>query len=198
MATRIYELTIQGVLNCSYRETVLHFQSGGTNDNDTVAAGESLCAAFNTSALAQFLATLPGIYSVVRLTARRVGLKPSAGTCRYYGIGVQPGTRGTDGSGQQTCPSVFLVPTMGTKSGGKIFWPSIPQADLVESTPSTAWQTAVSTLLATLVGGITNAGITWTLGIYSRKNNSVSNVASHSMSPVVGFIGKRRKPVGAV
>lgn len=198
MATRIYQLNIEGVLQASYRQTTLHFQSGGTNDNDTVAAGESLLAAFNTSAMTNFLATLPGNYNVVRMTARRVALNPSAGTCMYYGVGLKTGTRGTDGTGQQTCPSVFLVPTMGVKSGGKIFWPTIPQADLVQSTPSTAWQTAVNTFLAGIIAGITSAGITWTLGVYSRKLQTVSNVASHSMSPVVGFIGKRRKPVGAV
>jgi hypothetical protein len=198
MATRTYQLEIQGTLFASYRETVLHFSSPDTNDNDTLAAGESLCSAFNTSALAQFLATLPGNYSVTRLAARRVQLKPSATACRYYGIGTQPGTRGTDGTGQQTCPSIFLVPTMGTKSGGRIFWPTIPQADLVQGAPATAWQTAVNTCLATLIAGITAASMTWTLVVYSRKLGISSNITSHSFSPVVGFIGKRRKPVGAV
>jgi hypothetical protein len=198
VATRTYQLVVEGVQNTSYRACVLHFQSGGTNDNDTLAAAESLCAAWDASAKAQFLATLPPTYNLVRITARRVDLKPSATGCIFYGTGAAPGTRGSDCTGQQTCPSVFLVPTMGTKSGGRIFWPSIPQADIVSSSLAAAWQTVVNTVLATMISGITNAGITWTLGVYSRKLNLVSNVASHSFSPVVGFQGKRRKPVGAV
>lgn len=197
MANRTFQLTLEGVLQGSYRSTVLHFQSSGTNDNDTVAAGESLLSAFDSAAKTQFLATLPAAYNLVRMTARRVSLLPSAGTCKYYGIGIVAGTRGTDGTGQQTCPSIFLVPTMGVKSGGKIFWPSIPQADLVQNSPSTAWQTAVDTLLATLIAGITAASMTWNLVVYSRALNSSASIVSHSYSPVVGFISKRRKPVGA-
>lgn len=198
MATRVYQLSIQGVLLTSYRETVLHFTSPDTNDNDTVAAGESLMNAFNSAALTQFLATLPAQYNLVRLTARRVALKPSATTCKFYAIGTAPGTRGTDGTGQQTCPSIFLVPTMGTKSGGRIFWPSIAQADLVQNSPSSGWQTAVNTVIATLIAGITSASMTWTLTVFSRKLGTTANITSHSFSPVVGFIGRRRKPVGAV
>jgi hypothetical protein len=198
VASRTFQLEIQGLLVASYRETVLHFASPDTNDNDTVAAGESLCSAFDSAARTQFLATLPAAYSLTRLTARRVSLKPSATTCKFYGISAQVGTRATDGAGQQTCPSVFLVPTMGTKSGGRIFWPTIPQADLVQNSPSAGWQTVVNTFIATLVAGITAASMTWTLVVYSRKLNTTANITSHSFSPVVGFIGKRRKPVGAV
>jgi hypothetical protein len=198
VANRCFALTIEGCLFSSYRANVLHFQSTGTNDNDTVAAGESLINGFAGSPLTQYLATLPANYSTTRLTARRVDLKPSATTCKFFGFGTTLGTRGTDGTGQQTAPSVFLVPTMGTKSGGKIFWPTIPQADLVNNIPATAWQTLVNTFIASLISGFTNAGITWTLAVYSRKLNSIANVASHSFSPVVGFQGNRRKPVGAV
>lgn len=198
MANRCYQLSIEGTLNASYRQTVLHFQSAGTNDNDTVAGCKSLVAAWDASVKTQFLATVPSAYSITRIVARRVDLTPSASTCKYYGVGSQIGTRGTDGTGQQTCPSIFLVPTMGTKSGGKIFWPTIPQGDIVQSAIASAWQTVVNTCIATMVGGITNAGITWTLAVYSRKLNSIANVASHNFSSVIGFIGKRRKPVGAV
>lgn len=198
MANRVYALNIEGIMAASYRQTVLHFQSTGTNDNDTLAAAESLCAGFNASCMTSFLATLPSQYMVVRLTARRVGLKPSATGCLYYGVGLKPGTRGSDCTAQQLCPSIFLVPTMGTKSGGKIFWPAVPQGDVVQNSPAAGWITVLNTAIAAMVSGFTNAGITWTLGIYSRKLNSVSNVTSHSMSPVLGFQSRRRKPVGAV
>jgi len=198
MANRAFAISIQGVLQASYRETVLHFQTTGSNDNDTLAATESLVNGWHTAVRALWLATLPPSYFLIRLEARRVGLKPSAEGRRYYGIGTQPGTRGLNGTGQQTCPSIFLVPTMGTKSGGRIYWPTIPQGDLIQSSYVAGWQTAVDAAIAAMVSGFTNAGITWTLCIYSRKLNSISNVASHQYSPVIGFQGKRRKPVGAV
>jgi hypothetical protein len=198
MANRAFQLSVQGILNSSYRETVLHFQSTGTNDNDTLAAAESLCNGWHTAVRALWLATLPPTYFLVRLAARRVQLKPSATGCKYYGIGLDPGTRGADAGPQQTCPSIFLVPTMGVKSGGRIFWPSIPQGDLIQSALAAGWQTAVDAAIAAMVTGFTNAGITWTLCVFSRKLGTISNVASHNYSPVIGYQGRRRKPIGAV
>lgn len=198
MANRCYSLEIQGVLNSSYRECVLHFQSTGTADNDTLAAGESLCNGFHASLRTLWLATLPLTYSLVRLAARRVDLKPSVTAHRYYGIGLNTGTDGANATSQQLCPSIFLVPTMGTKSGGKIFWPAISQAQCVQGVVTIAWQTLVDAFIAAAISGFTNSGITWTLAVYSRKLNTISNVASHSYSPVVGFQNRRRTPIGAV
>jgi hypothetical protein len=197
MANRVFQLSIQGVVNAAYRETVLHFQSTGTNDNDTLAAAESLCNGWDAACRTKFLLTLPPTYILVRITARRVALKPSATGCKWYGYGLAPGVRGSDCTANQTCPSVFLVPTMGTKSGGRIFWPCIPQADLTDSAPSAGWQTVLNNAVNQFVTGFTNAGITWVLGIFSRKLGTVSNVSAHQLSPVVGFQGRRRKPVGA-
>lgn len=197
MANRVFQLEVQGTLLSSYRENVLHFQSSGTNDNDTLAAAESLVNGWHTAIRTLWLATLPATYSISRLAARRVGLKPSAVGRRFYGFGAQPGTRGSDATAEQTCPSVFLVPTMGVKSGGKIFWPAIPQGDIVQSALASSWQTVADSCIAAMISGFTNAGITWTLCVYSRKLNTISNVASHSYSAVIGFQGRRRKPVGA-
>lgn len=198
MANRTYQLEIQGILLSSYRETVLHFQSTNTADGDTVAAGESLNNGFASSLLALWLATLPSSYSLIRTAARRVALKPSAGTCKYYLQGSQPGTRGSQATAQQMCPSIFLIPTMGVKSGGKIFWPAVPQGDYTNNFPSAGWKSAVDAFIAAAVAGFTNSGMTWTLAIFSRKNGTTSNVAGHTFSPVVGYQSKRRKPVGGI
>lgn len=192
MANRCYSLTVRGLLLDQYRENVLHFQSTGTNDNDTLAAGESLIAGFLASIQTAWLNTLPAAYSLMRLSARRVDLKPSATAHRYFGLGQQPGTRATDGTAQQTAPSVFLIPTMGTFSGGKIFWPAVPQGDLVNNVLATAWITVVNTCISAMVSGFTNAGITWTLAIFSRKHGTISNVVGHTFSPLVGYqVGRR-------
>jgi len=198
MANRCYQLSVEGVLSASYRANVLHFQSAGTVDTDTVAAGESLCNAFDASLKALWLATLPSSYSLVTVQARRVDLKPSATAYKTYGVGSEIGTRASNACGQQTCPSIFLIPTMGVKSGGRIFWPAIPDGDLVTSSYSAGWMTAVNAFFTAALAGISSGGITWTLAVYSRKLNLISNIASHTFSPVVGFQGRRRKPAGAV
>jgi hypothetical protein len=194
MANRIYSLRLEAFLQNSYIETVLHFQSTGTADNDTLAAAESLCNGWNTSIKSLWLATLPSAYFVYRLSSRRVDLKPSATGHKYLLQGTAVGTRGTDATALQTCPSVFLIPTMGTSTGGKIFWPAIPQGDLVDSVSSVSWQTVVDSCIAAMISGFTNSGITWTLCIYSRKHNTASNVVGHTYSPFVGFQVGRRGP----
>lgn len=93
MANRCYALTIEGIELATYRANVLHFQSTGTNDNDTLAAAESLVSAWNASIKALWLATLPAEYSLFRLSARRVDLKPSAVGTLYFGKETQTGTR---------------------------------------------------------------------------------------------------------
>lgn len=198
MATEVYQLGVEGIVGTSYVECVLHFQGVGVSSGDTLAAGESLNLGFDASLRALWLATLPPNYLLTRLCSRRVSAVPSATAVESEVAGGYTGTRGTQSTGLQTCPSVFLVPTMGTKSGGKIFWPAIPQGDLNDSSYAAGWKTAVDAFIAAAVAGFTQAGITWTLCIWSRKHGSASTVAGHNFSPVIGFQGKRRKPAGAV
>jgi hypothetical protein len=87
---------------------------------------------------------------------------------------------------------------MGTVSGGKIFWPAVPQGDIFESIPQAAWQTAVNAWFTAMLAGFTNAGITWLLGVYSKKHNSFAQITGHQFSPLVGFLKKRKNPTGAV
>lgn len=198
MATETYELSIQGINNASYRETVLHFSGVGVATGDTLAAAESLLNGWDATCSTAWLATLPASYQLVQIQARRVMPKSSATATKQFGVGTRPGTRGSNATGQQTCPSIFLVPAMGTKSGGRIFWPDVPQGDLNQSAYVAAWVTLINTALGLMITGFTNSAITWTLGVFSRKLGTFSNIASHSMSPVIGFQSKRRRPVGAV
>lgn len=198
MATQVYEIDINGTLEASYRQTTLHFQGVGVSEGDTLAAAESLVTGWDANIKTSFLATLPGAYFLFDIRARRAFPKPSAVGYKSYGQFAVTGTGATNATAQQTCPSIFLVPTMGTKSGGKIFWPAIPAGQLVDSAYQAAWKTAVDTCIAAMVTGFTTAGITWTLCIYSRKLQSASTVTGHNFSPVIGFQGKRRKPSGAV
>jgi len=198
MATETYELRIQAADVASYRENVLHFSGVGVATNDTLAAAESLCTAFDGTWKSLWLATLPAQYYLVTIAARRVSPKPSAVGYITYGVGSTVGTRGSNAVAQQTCPSIFLVPTMGTKSGGKVFWPCIPAGDISSGAYSAGWKTAVDAFFTSTVAGVTVGGITWTQVIYSRKHNTSSVITGHSYSPVIGFIGKRRKPAGVV
>jgi hypothetical protein len=87
---------------------------------------------------------------------------------------------------------------MGTKSGGKVFMPAVNQGDIVNNSPIAGYITATNGFFGTAIGGVTQSGITWTLGIWSRKLKVGVLVQSASMSTRLGYQGKRRKPVGAL
>lgn len=198
MAIETFELRIEGVLGASYRETVLHFSGNGTAAGDTLASADSLVAGWIANCQPAFLLTLPASYSLVQLTARRATPKPSGQSVTNNGLGNVVGTRGSNATSQQMCPSIFLIPAMGTKSGGKIFWPACPQGDMNQSIPSAGWQTAIGNYFTAATTPFTNAGITWHQVIYSKKVGSTSDIQSHQFSPFVGYMLKRRKPAGAV
>lgn len=197
MATETYELDIDGVDVASYRSTTLHFSGVGVASGDTLAAGESLIAGFIASLETIFLSGLPTSYNLMKYRARRATPKPSAVAHTSYEVGDRTGSRPLETVAEQTCPVIFLVPTMGTKSGGKIFWPCMAKADLVNNVPGAAWKTAVNSFITAAKAGFSSGGITWTLGIFSRKHRTTSTVALWNYSPVLGFQSKRRKPVGA-
>src|SRR5215471_14675486 len=125
MSNTIHQLSIDGVDIASYRSTVLYFLATGANDNDTLSSTEALVNGWVASLQNLWLGTLPSSYNITQLRARRSAFKPSYVAHKKYNVGNLPGTRSGSSTSQQLNPVLFLVPTMGTKSGGKIFWPSI-------------------------------------------------------------------------
>lgn len=196
MATETYELRVHGMNDFSYRETVLHFSGVGVASADTLAAGESLISGWIANLETLWLATLPDSYSVIEYQARRTTPKPSAVAQQNFTMQAVPGVRTGPSIGQQLCPVMFLIPTMGTKSGGKIFWPAMAKGDVVTNAYLAAWKTAASNWFVAAKAGFTQSGITWTIVIFSRKLQTTSVATNAVFSPVFGFLEARRVPPG--
>jgi len=196
MATENYLLSIQGTQMRSYNECVLCFQSAGLSSTDTLDAGGDLCNAFAAHATPLWLQCLPQTYELNQLVARRAFPKPSAEAHIQYQIGDNPGSSGPQATSLQLCPSVFLVPPMGTKSGGRIFMPSIAEGDIADNVYAGGYIANIDLLMGVLTTGMVGSGTNWKLGIYSRKNASVSLVQTWALSGRIGFQSRRRKPVG--
>lgn len=197
MSTENYLLNIQGTVQGQFRENVLCFQSAGLNTLDTVAAATDLVAAFIAHAEALWLACLPQSYFLDLYTAKRAFPKPSASFSTQYQVFSTLGTRGVSATSYNLCPSVFLVPPTGVKSGGKVFMPAVAQADVVNNAPIAAYTAAVGAFFAACLTGLAGSGTNWQLAVYSRKNTSAALVNTIAISPRLGFQGRRRKPVGS-
>lgn len=197
MATENYVLSIQGINSQSYNECQLCFQSAGLSSTDTLDAGGDLINAFAAHLSALWLACLPGSYFLSAVTARRAFPKPSAVAVAQQQAFALSGTRAGSSTAYNLCPSVFLVPPMGIKSGGRIFMPAVAQADVVDNGYLGSYVTAIDAMMTAATTGLAGSGTNWKLAIFSRKNVSASLVQSWVLSPRIGFQSRRRKPVGA-
>lgn len=197
MATEFYLLSIQGSVNGQYNEVVQCMQGTGVATNDTLNAGRDLVQAWNTSAKALWLAMFPASYAVDRLTARRAFPKPSATATFQYQFGAAPGTNGSDGVSFNLCPTVLLIPPIGTKSQGRTFLPIVPSGQITNNAYQSAYITAINNYFNALITGLAGSLATWNLAVYSRKLQSASLVVAISHSLKLGFQGRRRKPVGS-
>lgn len=198
MATENYLLSVQGVSQASYLESVLCFQSAGLSSTDTLDAGADLISAFIGHGLAFWLNCCADTYNCTALTARRAFPTPSATAVRQFQFGAQTGGLGTSGVGLNLCPSIFLVPPMGVKSGGRVFMPPAAASEIVNNSYSAGYITAINTFFAACISGLAGSGTNWKLAIYSRKTASASLALAFTPSARIGFQGRRRQPVGGV
>lgn len=193
MAIETYELRIFGVAGVQTQESIIHFTGTGLTANDTFRSGQNLVNGFFTSVLSAWLDCCAQNYSVLKLTARRVSSKPSAEAFASFGPGIWQGSIADDPIGNQLRPSMFLVPTMGTKSGGRIFMPSCPDTQIINNQYQANYVTATGALGTILVAGFTNSPITWQTVVWSRKHLSGSVVTATQMSPVLGYQKRSKK-----
>lgn len=196
MATEIYELSVQGAVQGQYDECVLHWIGTGLTANETLVNGNLLISGWVATCQALWLATLPSSYSLNRLAARRATPSPSAVAHAQYQAFIVSGTRGTDAVSFNLCPSIFLVPGMGVKSGGRVFMPCVGAADIVNNGYLPAYITALANAFNTMIGGFSGSGVTWNLAVFSRKLLTASLVTQANFSGRLGFQGKRRYPAG--
>src|SRR5215471_14541627 len=126
-----------------YNECVTAWQGVGTNSNDTYASGISLTAGWQAHLQTLWQAMLPGSYSLATIAARRCTPKPSVVIKAQYVPFTVQGSRNSNGCAQQVCPCIFLIPPMGTKSGGKTFLPCGGQNDLLNKQYASGYHTAI-------------------------------------------------------
>lgn len=195
MATETYELRVEGMVNTEYNECVLHFQSDNVTANDTEINSESLVQSWITSIKALWLAMMPANYWLDRLAARRVLLAPSYVAHRQFQPFTEIGTRATTAITNNLCPSVFLIPPMGVKSGGKVFLPGIGQADVINNQYVAGYLTAFEACFDAMIANFGVSGVHWQMAIVSRKLVQAHLVKDYQISSRLGFQGKRRSPV---
>lgn len=194
MATELYLLQPSGVHTTEYWQNDIYFVGENLNAGDVIANANDLISNWMNNAHASFLALLPGSVSVERYTCRRQDVAGGIDVVKQFDYFTEIGTVASNASSQQLCPVVRLIPPMGTKSAGRFFLASIAETDIANNVPIAGWVTRLATLMTTLLAGMNDGAITWTIGIYSRKNQSHVKALDYDTSPIVGWQSRRRKP----
>lgn len=196
MATELYELLVQGNHNGKPVENVIHYQGANLTANDTFRNGDDLVVGWDANILPLWLNCFPATYQVNRLAARRSLPKGSAVFHTQYQVGTQVGNFGSIAASYQLCPTVFLVPPMGTKSGGKIFMPCIDDTAINGNKYSVGYISAISSLMVAMMANFGTGSITWQLAIMSRKLQTFALVQAYTLSARIGFQRRRAHMYG--
>ena len=195
MSSEVYELRINSATTTERQQNVLHFVGGNITGDDTFSNGKFLLDAWTTNIKAKWLACLPDNCWLESLQARRATPKPSVVRHSEFSINTEVGTFGSGMELDQLCPSVFLIPATGTKTGGKIFMPAASNGAILNNQYDAGYITAIDTLFNALLTNFGVSGKTWQLVVFSRKLATFSLVMGFSLSGRFGFQKRRRVPV---
>lgn len=195
MATETYELIVRGQLAYEPNAVVMHFQSDNVTANETLANGESLLASWANNVESLFLGCLPPDYFMDRITARRVGPGHSAVAHVQSDFDNNSGTLGNPSQSTQMCPSIFLVPPIGTKSGGRVFMPGVGSDQILNNAYTGGYLSAIHAFMNAQIVNFGVSGAHWQQVIFSRKHLTSVHVMAYQLSPVIGFQRRRRSPV---
>jgi len=93
------------------------------------------------------------------------------------------------------CPSIFLVPPLGTKSGGRIFLPAVGGDQILNNAYAGGYVTAIGSFMTAQITNFGVSGVHWQQVVYSRKTHNSAHVLAYQLSPVIGFQRRRRSPI---
>lgn len=192
MATEVWELRISGYSGPEPNQSVQHFISDNVSVGDSAHDGYQLIASWTANVLPKWKALCASDYYVDNLEARRVIPKFSAVAHNRLPFRTVPGTFAGTSIANQVCPSIFLIPPMGIKSGGRIYLPSCPRNFILNNTHSAAAITALTNWGNVVTANFGTGALHWQQAIYSKKLNSASLVQAWKYSPIIGFQNRRR------
>lgn len=196
MATALYSLTIKGRAQKDYNECVLHVEANGDLSPTRLDVGDNLNLRFIAAVLPLWLDLLPDAYQLEGIISKRVlpGGGPQA--IRMFQDGEHVGALSSSFCGNNVCPVVKLIPTLGTQTAGRFFLPCVATESLTDNTYDAAYLTAIDDLMAVLLNDFGTGTIAWQLAIYSRKNGTYSLATAFNVSPAIGFQRRRARPLG--
>jgi len=196
MATALYSITIKGRAQKDYNECVLHCEANGDLSPSRLDVADNLVTRFIAAVLPLWQNIFPDGYQVEGLIAKRVLPGGGPQSVRIFQDGAVPGQLSSQFCGNNVCPVLKLIPTLGTQTAGRIFLPCVATESLEGNAYDAQYLSDIDDMMDVLLNDFGTGTIAWQLAIYSRKNASYSLAVAYNVSPAIGFQRRRARPLG--
>jgi len=194
MAKELYRLTLSGNHTSEYWQNDLFFEGDNLSAGDVIHNAKDLLSNFLNNAMGPYLDLLPSTVYLNRIVTCRQDVAGGVQIVHQFDYQGAQGTISGEASSQQLCPIVRLIPPMNTKSAGRFFLPAAAEQEFEANAPTSTWLVLLSAFMNILLSGMSDGAITWTLAIYSRKNQSYTIAQDYDTSPIIGWQRRRQRP----
>jgi len=198
MATRTYELIPSYNTSGQFAQSVWHWQFDDAAFATTKDAATALIDAFDTARRTTLRAALP---SDVELISYRARLRQGEGGFNAFVPISTTNTGSRSGTQSATAlnPVVVFFPLNPAHGRGKWFIPGVSETDIEDGRFTSAYQSAIITVLDTLFDPLTltgGGGPTATFGWFSQAANTFRLATSAILSLNLGTQRRRMRPAG--
>lgn len=200
MAVETYELTVSGTLAGQFVQTIMAINVNNTGSSNPFVMANDLLEEFNTASgfFELWCDCLPTAYDITSARCRRI--LATGGPTQIFLAANLIATTGTRTGGISTSGVsplfIWLTTTRPTKTG-RTFLPGVSESDIDSMVLSGGVLGAMNAFGQYFRDGGTIGGgsDTWTGSIYRRLLAAADDVTNFRVSPVIGNLRRRLRPV---
>jgi len=193
MATEAFRLRIEGYARGYHWANVLHFNCDNNDDTPNIQLAKELVDAMETP-FADFWSDFNTTATVIQwMEARRIIPNNGNSVWKEYPDASLAGSVVEEMASVSLAPIVKLYTGLDSGRQGRIFLPPPPDSEVVNNEISVGYHNFVMAWMAEIEEFTANHD--WNLAVYSRQSGQTLDVTTYSVSPILGQIGRRRKPL---
>lgn len=199
MANRIVELELHSINAGQLSVTVTHWL-GDTAEVDLFKVAKDLVLAVDeTTANAGFTATkymvpMSQDSFLSAIVGRVVGVTPGSKYPKLYSASAFVGQENGNVYSQQVAANIKLVTASGPDFTGRMFYPGIPEDQVVRNRWTADYASKIAVLASDLAAGIVVGAVTFDQVVYNRTTLAAELVTNRALSPNPGTVRRRLSP----
>jgi len=194
MPSECYRFTIEGISSGNQTSNVHHFLCDNNDDGTPFEIATELCDKWHATFRAFWLQFQSQRYAIRWISAKRI--LPGGGnqSWREYPGGTEDGGVAVDQAALQCAPIIKLFAGLTAGIQGRIFLPPPPDTQVVSNAVQPTYQSDAIDYVDQMIS-FSGATHDFNLAVYSKTLGQAHAVTTAAMSPIIGSMAKRRKPL---